>query len=52
MNKLTVSCDFPLGLDEAYRVMALDEAAEAEAAEWAGNPIGDVGDDPSIARVR
>lgn len=32
-------------LDEAYRTMALDDAAEAEATEWADNLIGDVADE-------
>lgn len=32
-------------LNEAYRLMALDEQAEVEAAEWADNLIGDVADE-------
>lgn len=32
-------------LDEAYRLMALDEKAEAEAADWANNLISDVADE-------
>ena len=32
-------------LDEAYRTMALDEQAEAEAEEWADSLLGDVADE-------
>lgn len=32
-------------LNEAYRLMALDEQAEVEAAEWADKLIGDVADE-------
>jgi hypothetical protein len=31
-----------LDMDASYRLMALDEQAEAEAAEWANALIGDV----------
>ena len=33
-------------LEAAYREMAQDEAAEAEALEWSEAMIGDVGDEP------
>lgn len=33
-------------LEEAYRMMAQDEAREAEALEWAEGTIGDVSDEP------
>ena len=33
-------------LEEAYREMAADEAAEAEALEWSEGLIGDVEDEP------
>lgn len=32
-------------LEEAYRRMALEEAREAEALEWAEATVGDVGDE-------
>jgi hypothetical protein len=33
-------------MEESYREMAADEAAEAEALEWSEALIGDTGDEP------
>lgn len=38
--------DNGLDLEQSYREMAADEAAEAEALEWSEALIGDVGDEP------
>ena len=38
--------DTYIDLEQSYREMAADEAAEAEALEWSEALIGDVGDEP------
>ncbi len=38
--------DNDLDLEQSYREMAADEAAEAEGLEWSEALIGDVGDEP------
>ena len=38
--------DSDLDLEQSYREMAADEAAEAKALEWSEALIGDVGDEP------
>jgi hypothetical protein len=45
MQKNVIPTPIDAELDEAYRQMALDEAREAEALEWAEATVGDVSDD-------
>lgn len=51
MQKKLTPTPIDADLDEAYRQMALDEAREAEALEWAEATIGDVSDDAQCDMV-